>query len=669
MRLAVHAARLALAAALVTALPARAADGPMAGADDATSWSPSFGDRTRFASVKLSPKGTFLALVSVSRGMRTLEFVRVSDQKVVGRLAPGPSGMVGGFWWVNDERGVAELWAVTASQARPSNYGDLLWVKPQGAAHELVFGWRAGQQQVGSNIRRAEPERAWAHVLGTLPKDDRRVVISIRQWDDVGDRRVRLAKLDVFNGTLTELGQAPLLNASYAFDDEGNPRLAWVRGADERVKSMYRDGGEWRPLEKFPGVTPDSGPWRFVARERALEVVEPVPGGFALVSISADTGVRRTIATTKLSPPDGFLGDPTTQKAVAVRSEPDLPTWQVLAPENPLGKLLEALLEAYAPLHVDIHSVTDDRSMALIHAYSDRHPGVWAIADVATNRTTPVWKTVPVVDPEELAEMSGFHVKASDGVFIHGYVTYPLGLAAGAKAPLVVLPHGGPFGIRDRWGYDEEVQRLAAAGFAVLQVNYRGSGGYGEAYREAGYRQWGGRMIEDILDATRWAVKKGKVDAQRICTYGGSFGGYAAVQATIMAPELFRCAIGFAGVYDLTRLEKNDDIVASAMARGRVRTMTGDDESELKAVSPAFHADQITTPLLLIHGGKDTRVPLAHAEQLRDALTKLGRPPEWMVEPAEGHGFYDDDARERMYARVLAFLKKHTAAPAPAAAP
>jgi dipeptidyl aminopeptidase/acylaminoacyl peptidase len=266
-----------------------------------------------------------------------------------------------------------------------------------------------------------------------------------------------------------------------------------------------------------------------------------------------------------------------------------------------------------------------------------------------------------------MAEMSAFHIKASDGLPIHGYVTYPRGLPAGVKPPLVVLPHGGPFGIHDRWHFNPEVQLLASQGFAVLQVNFRGSGGYGEAYMEAGYRHWGDRMIEDILDATRWLVRKGQVDGSRMCTYGGSFGGYAAIQATILAPELFRCAVGFAGVYDLTMMETNDEWVSSRRTRGHIRTTLGTDEAALKAASPVYHADQIKVPVLLIHGSHDTRVPIEHAEKLRDALTKLGRPPEWLEQPHEGHGFYDEGARLRMYERLVAFLKANTAPrPAPA---
>src|SRR5262249_42008473 len=154
------------------------------------------------------------------------------------------------------------------------------------------------------------------------------------------------------------------------------------------------------------------------------------------------------------------------------------------------------------------------------------------------------------------ARMSAFHIPASDGVAIHGFFTVPLGADKKTAPPLVVLVHGGPHGVRDLWGYNPEVQLLASKGFAVLQVNYRGSGGYGRSYMEAGYKHWGDRVVMDIVDATRWLVGKGMADEKRVCIYGGSFGGYAALQATILAPDLFRCAVGYAGVYDLALMDR-----------------------------------------------------------------------------------------------------------------
>lgn len=659
---------LAAALALTVAAAARAAEPPPKPKEP--TGLARFTSHARFVDARISPKGTWLAVVSTEDGLRSLTFVRLADRKVVGHLRPGGQQMIGDIVWANDERVVAELWERNGTLARPVSYGELVSVKPEGAWMDLIYGWRAGRPQTGSNIRSAAPEHGSAEVIDTLRGDAQEVVVAITGWEGVGDARVRVARLDVYSGRKTELAESPLLNSSYLTDERHEPRVAFSLDANAKLQMVFRgDDRTWRPLGQLAGVTPTSRPIRYRAASRTLEVVDGVPNGFGIFEVSLDTGERKQLAFSKLVPPSGFLRERPTGRLLAVESEPDLPEWQVLDESHPVARVLAGLLDAHPGAHVRLLSRTEDQALAVAYVYSDRDPGRLLLVDVAKNSAELLLETRPWIDPGKMAEMSAFHIKASDGHPLHGYVTYPPGLPEGEKAPLVVLPHGGPFGVRDSWGFDPEVQLLASRGFAVLQVNYRGSGGYGDAYREAGYRQKGGRIMEDILDATRWLVKKGRVDSGRICTYGGSFGGYAAIQATIAAPGLFRCAVGFAGVYDLTRLEKNDDIVTSDRARGYVRTTTGDDKEALRAVSPVFHADQIRVPVLLVHGRKDTRVPIVHAEKLREALTEVGRPPEWLEEPLEGHGFYDEAARLRMYEAVVAFLEKHTAKGAPAPAP
>ena len=266
----------------------------------------------------------------------------------------------------------------------------------------------------------------------------------------------------------------------------------------------------------------------------------------------------------------------------------------------------------------------------------------------------------PWVKPDSMAEMSAFHIPASDGFRIHGYITMPPNAQPGTPPPLVVLPHGGPHSVRNQWRFDPEAQLLAHEGFAVLQVNYRGSGGYGLAYEKAGYRKWGDRVVQDIIDATRFAVRKGFGDPKRICIYGASFGGYAAIQSSVLAPDLFRCAAGYSGIYDLNLLTRIGDISLRRLGRGYVRTVVGEDSEALAKASPVKHADLIAARVFLIHGSKDERAPIRHAESLRDALTARGNAPEWLVESKEGHGFFDDGARERMYGRLVKFLQENT---------
>jgi dipeptidyl aminopeptidase/acylaminoacyl peptidase len=244
-------------------------------------------------------------------------------------------------------------------------------------------------------------------------------------------------------------------------------------------------------------------------------------------------------------------------------------------------------------------------------------------------------------------------LKARDGLELHGYVTRPAG---DGPHPLVVLPHGGPHGVRDSWEYDPEVQLLAIRGYAVLQVNFRGSGGYGTDFETAGYGEWGAKMQDDLTDATRWAIEQKIAPADRICIYGASYGGYAALMGAAREPDLYRCAIGYAGVYDLPLMWESGDTPDSNFGRAYLERVIGSDTATLRARSPVYNAQSIKAPVLLIHGKEDGRVDYQHAKRMRAALEEHQKKVEWLALGGEGHGIYDEDSRREVYERILQFL-------------
>src|SRR5690606_20184683 len=262
------------------------------------------------------------------------------------------------------------------------------------------------------------------------------------------------------------------------------------------------------------------------------------------------------------------------------------------------------------------------------------------------------------IKPELMAETQPFSFKARDGQTVHGYLTLPRN--ASGPLPLIMHPHGGPHGPRDMWGFNPEVQFLANRGYAVLQVNFRGSGGYGNAFERAGYRNWGTVMIDDMTDAVDWAIAHGFADKDRICTYGASYGGYAALQSVVRNPEKYRCTIGYVGVYSLPLMFKDGDIPDSETGRNYLNRVLPETLAEQQRQSPAFNVDRIRIPVMLVQGGKDQRVPISQYEALKEALEKAGRPPEvTIVEDKEGHGFYDFDNQVELYTAMEAFLDKH----------
>jgi dipeptidyl aminopeptidase/acylaminoacyl peptidase len=651
---------IALAALAASCQHAQTTASPNAAVPEPTGIA-AFARNAKFTTAKISPKGTYFAALSEEGGKRTLAFINLATHEFTFVLKPEGDSTIGNFYWANDERVVIEMVDHEGYLAAPVTRGEIYAVDANGRGGQIIFGYRGGGFQTGSHIRKAERELAWGFVISALRNDPRHVLIQQTSMREVGDRTPDIYKLDVYTGLRTRVTSSPLPEAGFLTDENGELRIAV--GLDEKTKPKYfyfEEKTGWRELTSIRGFSARSHPIGFVASERAMYVSEPVSDGFALYLVSLDSGERKLVAKSDTVPVSNRVEDSSTGRIVALEYEPDLPAYEFLDTSHPLSRILQGVLAARPNEHVRIVNTTADNRKALVRVYSDRNPGQFLVVDVATMSAESVAQARPWVKPDSMAEMSAFHIAASDGFRIHGYITVPPGAKPGAAAPMIVLPHGGPHWVRDHWQFDPEVQLLAHEGFAVLQVNYRGSGGYGEAYQEAGYRKWGDRVVQDVIDATRFAVRKGFADPKRICIYGGSFGAYAAVQSSILAPDLFRCVAGYAGIYDLGLLSEVGDIRLGRIGRGFVRTAVGEDKRTLEQASPVYHASQIAARVFLVHGKKDERAPIEHAESLRDALAARGNPPEWLVEGKEGHGFADEDARERMYGRLLKFFKENT---------
>jgi acetyl esterase/lipase len=591
---------------------------------------------SRFVDAKISSNGTYLAAIRIDEGKRSLGFIDLVTRKLVSVYRPLPQS-VGRFFWLSDDFVAVEVWDERGTLAAPVYLGAIYRVSARGGGGRRFASGTVVRAKLGG-------ERRW--VLIASP----------------GNHVIYFDKKNIHTGHSTRVSALDTEKAQFFLtDDEGEPRIAEDMGPDWRPRYLYREPGQaWSHLDEMRGFGPASTAVGFVGGRRTVDVVEPLAKGFGLYSVNVDSGERTLLSKNDWVPPNQYLRDEKTQQILAVGYDPDLSSYDFLVADHPLSRALKGLLAAYPDENVRILNATDDEKLAVAYVDSDRDPGRFLLVDTQTSSAEEIVAVRPWIKTDGMAEMTAFHFPASDGLWIHGYVTLPKLLPESAAPPMVVIPHGGPHGVRDRWSFDPEVQLLASQGYAVLQVNYRGSGGYGRSFQEAGYGHWGDRIVEDILDTTRYAVRKGYADPQRICIYGGSFGAYAAMQSAIVAPDLFRCAVGVAGIYDLTLMAKEGDIPETKLGRGFVRTAVGEDQSVLKKVSPVYNADKLKARVLLIHGKQDRRAPIEHAERLRDALTAAGAPPQWLVEPHEAHGFYDEGARERMYTLVLQFLRDNT---------
>ncbi|WUI29048.1 S9 family peptidase [Mycobacterium sp. NBC_00419] len=292
----------------------------------------------------------------------------------------------------------------------------------------------------------------------------------------------------------------------------------------------------------------------------------------------------------------------------------------------------------------------------------DRDPWATYFYDHSTGASRLLFRPYPRLDPEALAPMQPVTITSRDGLDLHSYLTLPVGVDP-VGLPMVLLVHGGPWA-RDCWGFQPDVQFLANRGYAVLQVNFRGSTGYGKSFTTAAIGEFAGTMHDDLIDAVDWAVSQGVADRDRVAIFGGSYGGYAALVGVTFTPDVFAAAIDYVGISSLANFMRTLPTVARPFLANNWHRYVGDpsdpaQEADMLARSPITRVDQIRTPLLVIQGANDSRVVKAESDNMVDALRERGVEVEYLVKDDEGHGFVNPDNQIDMYHAVERFLAQH----------
>jgi dipeptidyl aminopeptidase/acylaminoacyl peptidase len=300
-----------------------------------------------------------------------------------------------------------------------------------------------------------------------------------------------------------------------------------------------------------------------------------------------------------------------------------------------------------------------DENKLLAYVSSDRYYGGYYMYDVTADKLTKLADFKPWLKEEHMAEMKPVAYTSRDGLTIHGYLSVPKGVEP-KNLPVVINPHGGPWA-RDSWGFNPEAQFLANRGYAVLQMNFRGSTGYGKKFWQASFKQWGRTMQDDISDGVKWLVKEGIADSTRVAIYGGSYGGYATLAGITLTPELYSCAVDYVGVSNMFTF-MNTIPPYWEPYRKMFYEMVGDPKNDslaLAAVSPVFHSEKIRVPLLVAQGANDPRVNKAESDQMVDALRKRGLQVDYIVKDNEGHGFANQENQMEFYGAMEKFFEQH----------
>jgi dipeptidyl aminopeptidase/acylaminoacyl peptidase len=421
----------------------------------------------------------------------------------------------------------------------------------------------------------------------------------------------------------------------------------------------------------------EAQPWRKLAEHSTMNspfyVTGVDPDGLLVsASVNGRNGLfRYNLADNKIGAPvvetadpsgtGGLVFDSQTHKLIGVQVHSEPPRTQWLDPRY--AALQEGLDRAVPGMVNLITPGADAMSPRLVFAYSSTDPGRYLRYDPATRKLVPLLTRMPWIDPKQMSEKLVFDYTARDGLPIPSYLTLPKGRPVN-RLPLIVLPHGGPIA-RDEWDFDPQVQFLASRGYAVLQPQFRGSGGFGITHLRKGFRQWGLHMQDDISDGVANLVRQGAVDPARVCIMGASYGGYAAAMGLVKDPQQYRCGVNLLGVTDLGYLFTMGRWEGNREAEYNSKITIGDPDKmreQFIATSPARQAASIRAPLFMAYGEHDTRVPLRHGEDLRDALKQNGKVYEWMTFPDEEHGFMIEANRFKLYHAIDDFLAKYNPA-------
>lgn len=622
--------------------------------------------------LKISPDGRHFAMSVGKIGASGLVFVDVASGMIVGGIRARQGMEIHDFDWVSPRRVIYQIAERQIGYRMVSATGEFFATDIDGKASRMIYGYRAGEK-TGEYIKsKKDDSYATAVLLSTLPSDDKHILIGEFPWRLRGnmwhldlDAKPTITRLNVYDGRKKSLGLAPLASASLladrnhqvrfavGFDAEGNLRASWGPEAE----------GAWQTFALAGFVEDSVFPKRFTADNRAVLFVGVREGESlsSLFRLDLESEKFHKLYGHEEVDVGGLIVDWRDENAIGIRIYGDRPEVHWLDPDDPSARLRAKLERAFPGHAMNVTSRTADGRIAVLFVYSDVNPGDYYLFNTHTGKATYAKATRDWVDPELVRPKEPIRLAARDGLPLRGYLTRPHD--GPGPFPLIVLPHGGPHYVRDKWGFDWEVQLLANHGYAVLQVNFRGSDGYGRDFAAKGFGEWGAAMQDDLTDATLWVVEQGIAQKDRICIFGSSYGGYAALMGVVREPELYRCAVGHAGAYDLELMHSTGDIRYSRMGRSYLEEVVGTDRSLLRMRSPVHNADRIQVPVLLVHGTDDSRVDYKHAAQMRRALEKHDKPYEFIAVRGESHGIDDEQSRAEAYASILTFLDRHLKSP------
>jgi dipeptidyl aminopeptidase/acylaminoacyl peptidase len=657
---------------------AMAADAPVAAVSPSSIPVSTFFKRPSFDEALLSPNGRYLAaIVPVAEsGREGLAVVDLEDTSKTKLVAHFDDADIDRVYWVNDDRLVMQL---TDRRARHGMWSQDGYIGEMKASLARLFAVdRQGKEMPVPLILRKSMTGALKatggddgpsvgyRLVGTIRDGSEDILVEQVHYTNAGEpSHVVPTRVTSSGGHHVQVlvDDAPPDIMGWAYDRNGVPRAALAVDG-ERSVIYVRSGADkgWTKLMESPYV--DDVGVRGVGTDGTVYLVERSghEDTASLVAVGPGKGAEsaRSIVGLKGYDFSGrvFLADDGALLGVQFRNDARGSVWF----DESLKKA-QTRIDQLLPGGINLISCErcKDAQNLLVMSYSDHQPATYRIYDTKNDRLIPVGASRPWVDRRLMADTDFFTVPARDGLALPTYVTRPRGVKG--PAPAIVLVHGGPYLRGREWGWSADAQFLASRGYVVIETEYRGSTGFGHKHFQAGWKQWGLAMEDDLADVAGWAAKQNIADPKRMCIAGASYGGYATLMGLARYGDLFRCGVEWVGVTDLDYMhDLGESDLSAQYKRYGFPVLVGDpkaDAQQFANTSPLRQAASIKRPLLMAYGSDDLRVPIAHGHDMRDALQKSNPNVEWIEYVNEGHGWSTEADDVDFWTHVEAFLDKN----------
>lgn len=589
------------------------------------------------SSYKISPGGTYYSFKAPYESRMNLFVQKIGEDTAI-RLTSETDRDIMGYFWPNDDQ--------------------ILYLKDQGGDEN----WKLyGVNADGSNlVCFTDFDGVRTEIIDDLPEFPDLVIVGLnKRVPEVFDPY----RLNLKTGEMEMLAENPGNIQGWIFDHEGKLRAATaiVDGINAQILYRETEQDEFQPV-LTTNFKETVNPVFFTFDNQNIYAVSNL-GRDKAAAVVFDIRNGKEIEMLYENPDYDVNGLNYSRKRKVLTSASyysDKVGRHFFDEES--SNLMTRLEELLGNYEIGISSVTDDENRIMVRTYSDKSLGAYFLYDRAADQLTMITEVSPWINEDEMADMLPVTYPSRDGLTIHGYLTLPKGytMETARDLPVVVNPHGGPWA-RDYWGFNPEIQFLANRGYAVFQMNFRGSTGFGRAFWEASFKQWGGTMQDDVTDGTMWLINQGIADEDRIAIYGASYGGYATLMGIVKEPGLYSAAVDYVGVSNLFTFMNTIPPYWKPYL-DMMYEMVGNpqtDSLQMALTSPALQSDQINTPLFIAQGANDPRVNKAESDQVVEALKARGIVVEYMVKDNEGHGFYNEENRFDFYRAMEKFLNEN----------